>query len=256
MDNETQKRLSAQRIGGKKLGRILDDLLVLSKPGVSLATIEDRAQEYIKAAGGTPSFQTVEGYRWATCLCINDDVVHGIPTDYLLEADDVLTIDVGILFDGYHTDTAWTKRILSLDHKKIPGDPVDNFLEIGEKTLWEAIDTARIGNHIGHISQAIQEGIEGAGFSVIKSLVGHTVGKELHEMPQVPGYVKGAIERTPKLVPGMSLAIEIIYAEGKGEIIYSNNDGWTLTTKDGSLSGTFEHTVLITEEGPEVLTKA
>jgi methionyl aminopeptidase len=174
----------------------------------------------------------------------------------VLEAEDILTIDVGILFEGYHTDTAWTKRITAHDGNNLVDDAVDHFLKVGEETLWQAIDQARVGNHIGHISQAIQSGIESEGYSVIKTLVGHTVGKELHEMPQVPGYLKSSVTKTPKLVPGMTLAIEIIYAEGKGEIVYANNDGWTLTTKDGSLSATFEHTVLITEKGPEVLTKA
>lgn len=251
----TTEKIQAQREGGLKLGRILCDLLELAKPGVSLLTIESRSQEYIKAAGGTPSFQTVEGYSWSTCLCINEDVVHGIPTDYILQEDDVLTIDVGILYKGYHTDTAWTKIIKHPTSKIQNQTSIDTFLSVGEQTLWDSIAQARAGNHIGHISQATQRGIEGKGYSIVKSLVGHTVGKELHEKPQVPGFIHGDIQKTPLLVPGMTLAIEIIYAEGNGDIMYSNNDGWTLTTKDGSLSATFEHTILITDDEPEVLTR-
>lgn len=236
----------AQTIGGKKLGKILQDLLVMAKPGVSLVTLEERAQEFIKAAGGTPSFQTVEGYSWATCLCVNEDVVHGIPTEYVLEEDDILTIDVGMLYQGYHTDTAWTKRIQNSRTKIQNLNTIDDFLKVGEETLWKAIDQARAGNHIGHISQAIQQGVESAGFSVVKSLVGHTVGRELHEKPQVPGFIKGDISNTPLLKPGMTLAIEVIYAQGRGDITYANADGWTITTKDGSLSATFEHTILVT----------
>lgn len=256
MNNLNTDKIQAQRVGGGKLGNILQDLLELAKPGVSLSMIEERAQEYIKAAGGTPSFQTVDGYSWATCLCVNEDVVHGIPTDYLLQEEDILTIDVGILYKGYHTDTAWTKLITKNSSKNHLPTAVDAFLHVGEETLWKAIAVAKAGNHIGHISKAIQEGIEGPGYSVVKSLVGHTIGRELHEKPQVPGYLRGAIDKTPLLVPGMTIAIEVIYAQGRGEIIYANEDGWTLTMKDGSLSATFEHTILVTDNDPEVLTRA
>lgn len=252
--NEMQQRIAAQIAGGKKLGQILWQLLEISKPGVSLMSIETKAQELIRKAGGTPSFQTVQGYQWATCLCINDDVVHGIPTEYILEDGDVLTVDVGILYQDYHTDTAWTK-IVENPKTHIERQPlVEKFLKTGEQALWEAIDQARAGNHIGHISHTIQSSIEGAGYSVVKSLVGHTVGRQLHEKPQVPGYLRGKVELTPVLTPGMTLAIEIIYAEGRGDIAYANDDGWTLTTQDGSLSAVFEHTILVTDTAPQVLT--
>lgn len=255
MNNLNTEKIQSQREGGNKLGAILLDLLELAKPGVNLMTIEQRAQEYIKAAGGTPSFQTVEGYSWSTCLCVNDDVVHGIPTEYVLQEEDVLTIDVGMVYQGYHTDTAWTKVLRSPKSNIIPGNDIDTFLSVGKQTFWNAVNQARVGNHIGHISQEIQLGIEQGGYSVIKSLVGHTVGRELHEKPQVPGFIRGSLEKTPPLVAGMTLAIEIIYAQGSGDIIYANDDGWTLTTKDGSLSATFEHTILVTNDEPEVLTK-
>ncbi len=249
------EKIHAQREGGNKLGGILLDLLAIAKPGVSLMTIEERSQEYIKAAGGTPSFQTVEGYSWATCLCVNDDVVHGIPTSYVLQEEDVLTIDVGMIYKGYHTDTAWTKVLRTPKTTIVPGNDIDTLLSVGQQTFWNAVSQARAGNHIGHISQAIQQGIEQAGYSVVKSLVGHTVGRELHEKPQVPGFIRGALDKTPPLLPGMTLAIEVIYAQGSGDIMYANEDGWTLTTKDGSLSATFEHTILVTNDEPEVLTK-
>jgi methionyl aminopeptidase len=252
MDTE---KIQAQREGGKILGRILSDLLELAKPGTSLLTIEERAQEYIKAAGGIPSFQTVEGYRWATCLCVNEDVVHGIPVDYTLQQDDILTIDVGILYKGYHTDTAWTKAIGMPESTIEQNQEQMRFLKTGEDTLWKAIAVAKAGNHIGHISEVIQSQIEGAGYSIVKSLVGHTIGKELHETPHIPGYLRGSPLKTSLLTPGMTMAIEIIYAQGKGDIVYANNDGWTITTKDGSLSATFEHSVLITSNEPEVLTR-
>lgn len=248
-----KEKIDAQTEGGHKLGVILDKLLEKAQVGVSLLEIETDAQRLIKEAGGTPSFQTVDGYQWATCLCVDDVVVHGIPTEYVLNEGDVLTIDVGILYKGYHTDTAWTK-IVTTEKKKIETD-LQKFLDVGEQALWESVAQAKAGNHIGHISQATQQRIEEAGYSIVKSLVGHTVGKELHEEPQVPGYLKNSIESTPVLTDGMTIAIEVIYAQGKGTIVYSNDDGWTLATRDGSLSAVFEHTILIDGDNPRVLTR-
>ncbi len=258
-DNQKDK-IQAQIEGGQKLGIILDKLLDKSQVGVSLMEIELEAQRLIKEAGGTPSFQTVEGYRWATCLCIDDDVVHGIPTDYVLNEGDVLTVDVGILYKGYHTDTAWTKLVtsnLSKQESKKDSEKTDieKFLKVGEETLWASVAQAKAGNHIGDISLAIQEGIEAAGYSIVKALVGHTVGKELHEEPQVPGYLKGSLKATPELKDGMTLAIEVIYSAGSGTIVYANDDGWTIATRDGSLSAVYEHTILVEGNNPKVLTR-
>lgn len=254
--HDQSERIPAMTTGGRKLGTILVELLDASKPGVNLLEIEALAMKLIKSAGGSASFQTVEDYQWATCLCVNDDVVHGIPKNRVLQEGDVLTIDVGILFQGYHTDTAWTKIITAEPQTESHKPEVEKFLKTGEETLWKAIDKARAGNHIGDISRVIQQGIEGAGYNVVKSLVGHTVGKELHEKPHVPQYLRGTPEMSPLLVPGMTLAIEIIYAYGHGDIVYANDDGWTLTTKDRSLSAVFEHTILVNESGsPSVLTR-
>jgi methionyl aminopeptidase len=256
----SQEQKQAQIEGGQKLGSILAELLEKAQVGVSLLELEDLAQKRIEQAGGTPSFQTVEGYRWATCLCVDDVVVHGIPTDYVLNEGDVLTIDVGILYHGYHTDTAWTKIITSRakshqDKIKAKESDIERFLRIGEEALWKGISEAKQGNRIGHISRALQATIEGGGYSVVKSLVGHTVGRELHEAPQVPGFLKGKIEQTPLLTNGMTLAIEIIYAQGQGSIVYANDDGWTLATKDGSLASVFEHSIRIDGNDPQVLTR-
>lgn len=245
-------KIEAQAVGGKKLGSILKELLDIAEVGVSLLTIEDRAAKRIQEAGGSPSFLTVDGYKWATCLCVNDEVVHGIPKVYILKEQDLLTIDIGMLYQGFHTDTAWTKQINNSKVKTQNSN--DQFLFVGEKALWEAIAVCRAGNHIGHISDSIQKNIEGAGYSIVKTLVGHGVGTELHEKPQVPGYLKGPIEKTLRLEEGMTLAIEVIYAQGEGSIVYSSNDGWTLATRDHSLSAVFEHTILITNDFPTVLT--
>ena len=239
--------------GGAKLGAILQKLLDKAQPGVSLMDIETLADELIRQAGGEASFKTVKGYKWATCLCVNDVVVHGIPTDYVLKDGDVLTIDVGILYKGFHTDTAWTKEVES-QKSKVESE-IQEFLRAGEDALWKAIDQARVGNRIGHISQEIQKIVEGAGFGIVKTLVGHGVGRELHEAPQIPGFLKGPIEATPELVKGMTIAVEVIYAVGTGAVVYSNDDGWSIASRDGSLAAVFEHTIVITDGQPQVLTK-
>jgi methionyl aminopeptidase len=240
------------REGGKRLGAILDDLIDMVKPGVSLLDIEKKAQQGIAQAGGTPSFMTVGDYKWATCLCINDEVVHGIPTNRKLLEGDLFTIDVGMIYGGMHTDTAYTTYVSV--SPEVPGD-IKKFMDVGKITLTDAISKARAGNHIGDISKTIQSHIESAGYHIIKTLVGHGVGKILHEEPQIPGFLKTHVENTPLLINGQTIAIEIIYGLGTGSIVYANDDGWTISTRDGSLSAVFEHSVLVGEGEPEILTK-
>lgn len=250
----TSEEIEWMRENGKKIGKILQELLVMSVPGVSLQEIEDQTQKRIKEEGGVPSFSTVGDYKWATCLCINEQVVHGIPSSYVLKDGDVLTIDTGMIYKGFHSDTAWSKIIgdtQSEDRKR-----KERFLRVGEEALWKAISVAVAGNRVGHISQAIQQTVEGAGYSVVKDLTGHGVGKSLHEEPMIPEYVRGNIERTPLLTPGMTLAIEVIYAEGKGNIVYGSDDGWMLESRDRSLTASFEHSIAIGEHKTTVLTKA
>jgi len=242
----TPEELVLMREGGKKLGVILQDLLEFSKTGVTLLDIDAHADKRIGESGGTASFKTVRGYKWATCLCVNDVVVHGIPTNYKLKDGDIFTIDVGMLYKGFHTDTAWTKII---------GGGTNEFLRVGEEALWKAIEQAILGNHIGHISKALEDTIVGAGFNIVKSLVGHGVGKALHEEPQIPGFLRGKIEDTPALQEGMTIAIEAIYAMGSGEVNYDHPDGWTVATRDHSRAAVFEHTLAIGAARPVVLTK-
>jgi len=250
---KTPEEIAIMREGGKKLGKILLELLEQSKPGVVLMDLEQYARRRIAEEGGEPSFTTVEGYPYVTCLCINEEVVHGMPSSRILHNGDIFTIDIGMVYQGLHTDTAWTKLIGDGGEER---QQKEAFLAVGEKTLWEAIKAAKAGNHIGHISQVIQQNIESAGYSVVKELTGHAVGKLLHEEPMIPGFVRGDIFKTPELIPGMTIAIEIIYAAGKGSIVYSaNNDGWTLESKDRSSTACFEHTVAIGTHKTSVLTK-
>lgn len=253
---KTPQEITAMREGGKKLAAIRDMLLKESVPGTSLFTLEDHAQTMIRQAGGEPSFSTVEDYQWATCFCINEQVVHGIPRDYPLKEGDIFTIDIGMIYKGFHTDTAWTKII---GKQPVIKDQAykekERFLEVGKKGLESAIKAAKPDNRVGDISRAIQTVIEDAGLSVITSLTGHGVGKRLHEDPLIPGFIRGSIERTPLLTSGMTLAIEVIYTKGKSSIVYDADDGWTLATKDRSWTAVFEHSIAITDRGTIVLTE-
>jgi len=231
--------------GGAKLGVILKELLDASKIGVSLLDIEGLAMKRMKESGGEPSFTTVEDYKWATCLCINDVIVHGIPTEKKLRDGDVFTIDIGMIYKGFHTDTAWTKIVQS--QKSQVKSENEKFLETGKEALRQAIAVVKPGNRIGHISQTIQKIVEGSGYGVVKSLVGHGVGEELHMPPQISGVLKGTVDSTLPLVSGMTLAIEIIYTMGNPAVYYVNDDGWSIATRDHSLSAVFEQTIVVTD---------
>ncbi len=222
--------------------KVLDNI----KPGVSQLELEELAASQIQKSGAAPSFKTVPGYNWATCITVNDEVVHGIPKDYKLQEGDIVGIDLGVFWQGFHTDAAWT---IQVGNKKDPRK--EKFLQVGEKALNKAIGQAQVGNRVGNISASIQDTVEEAGFSVVRALVGHGVGRRLHEEPEVPGFITD--NPSPTLKEGMTLAIEVIYAMGSPEVAKSD-DNWTIVTRDGSLAGLFEATVAITESGPIVLT--
>jgi methionyl aminopeptidase len=254
IQRKTQEEIALMREGGEKLGNILVQLLDFSQPGISNNEIEALAVELIAQTGGEASFKTVKGYGWATCLCVNEIVVHGVPSSYILLNGDILTIDIGLLYKGFHTDTAWTK-IIGVDTSK-EKEQKEKFLQVGRETLFKAIGLSRIGNRIGDLSLSNQTIIEGAGYSVVKSLVGHGVGRELHEDPQIPNYLRGDRENTYQFRGGETIAIEPIYAQGNGSVVYENTDGWSIATRDRSLSAVFEHTIAISEAGPVILTQA
>jgi len=260
MNSKSPDAISRMTEGGKLLSQILHQLLDAVQPGGIPLEVDKLAKQLIAQVGGSPSFMTVNNYQWATCISVNEGVVHGVPTTTPFNVGDVVGVDVGLLYKGYHTDTSWTKIVQKSIHSASSGQEfkiennAEKFLRTGEQALKTAITKAIAGNRIGHISQAIQETVEGAGYSVVESLVGHGIGTKLHESPQVPGVLTRPIEKTPLLQVGMTIAIEVIYAAGQPEIMYGNSDGWTLVTKDGSLSGLFEQTVLITDSAPRIIT--
>lgn len=259
--NKDEEKLARMQKGGRLLATIRETLLSEIKVGTTGQDIDQLADKLIKKAGGEPSFKMVPGYRWATCICTNDIVVHGVPTIKPFVPGDVVGIDVGMYYQGFHTDTAWTVAVESRQEAplrlRFAGQAgsrnIDEFLKTGEQALNLAIDQARVGNHVGHISKAIQHTIEQAGFSVVRSLVGHGVGRKLHEEPEIPGFLKQKIEETPRLKLGMTMAIEVIYAYGKPDIVFEK-DGWTIRTKDGKIAGLVEQTVAISQKGPLILT--
>ncbi len=244
---KTADEIAIMAEGGKKLARVKKLLSEAVVPGVSALGIENLANELIKKEGAEASFKRVPGYSWATCISVNEGLVHGIPKrEMVFKSGDLVSVDVGVYFKGFHTDTSVTVGI-DLD------GTTQKFLSTGREALKKSIAQVKVGKHIWDISRAMQEVVEDAGYSVIRSLVGHGVGRELHEEPQIPCFVPGRVEESPKIVPGMVLAVEVMYALGssKTEIL---EDGWTIGMADGKISALFEETVAVTEEGSRVLT--
>lgn len=250
---KTPSEQESMRKGGKILGSALMEVMNTVKVGVSEKEMDSLAEKLIRKQGGKPGFMEVPGYKHTVCAATNEVVVHGIPSTYIYKKGDVVCIDCGVYLDGLHTDMAETVLIPGDD--EIDNKKKQHFLDTGKKALKEAIAVIKPGNRIGHISQIIQDIVEGEGYSVVRNLVGHGVGRDLHEEPEVPGYLAFAVNKTPLLKPGMTIAVEVIYNMGKPEVEYANRDGWTIRSQDGSLSAVFERTVLVTENGSEVLTK-
>ena len=243
--------------GGKKLKRVLNETLTRVTPGISAYEIDQFADNLIKKEGAEASFKRVKGYHWASCICVNDCVVHGIPhKEIVLEENDVVTVDLGIYYRGFHTDMSWTVRVNKSNQKlgSKKNDEIDRFLKTGEQALENAIAQVKLGNRIGHISQAIQNTIEPDGYRVVEELVGHGVGRKLHEDPEISGLLLKPLSKTSELKIGMTLAIEAIYVLGKPDVYVDEADGWTIRTKDGTIASCFEKTIAVTRDGLLVLT--
>ncbi len=256
IDIKKPDEIAAMREGGRILAAVLSEVVVHIKPGVTESEIDSLAEKLILEKGAAPGFKKVKGYHHAICVSTNDVVVHGVPTHYAYKEGDVAGIDCGVFYKGFHTDMAETILVSTNNNQQTTiNKEKEKFLETGKLALEEAIKQVRPGNRIGHISKTIQDIVEKTGgYSIVRSLVGHGVGRELHEAPEVPGFLLDPIEKTPLLRPGMTIAIEVIYNMGSREVVYKGSDGWTIATKDGSISGVFERTVLITEKEPEILT--
>ncbi len=249
MDDKTKKKIEIMQRAGAILGQVMDEIVVFVKEGVTELDVDRLAERRILELGGEPGFKKVEGYKHTICASTNDVVVHGIPQNRKLENGDVFGFDCGVYLEGFHTDMAESVIVGEGDSGKV------KFLDVGKKALFKAISEAKPGNHVGNISKVMQEGIEGNGYSIVRSLVGHGVGKELHEEPEIPGYLERSIDKTPQLYRGMTLAIEVIYNMGKADVVFEGSDDWTIVSEDGSLAGLFERTIYIDDNGPKLITK-
>ncbi len=230
------------------LGRVRQLLYEYTQVGVTPAAIELQARKLIQAEGGELSFTKVPGYRWATCINLNSSIVHGIPTSTTpLKSGDLVTVDVGVYYRGYHTDAAFSKVVGNITKEQA------RFLRAGQEGLRNAINSVKPGNFVGDISLAMQSTITKYGYNVTRELTGHGVGRELHEEPMISNLVVSPREKTPLLAEGQTLAIEIIWVQGK-PALFLEEDGWTIATRDGKLSAVLEETVVVTQDGCSILT--
>jgi methionyl aminopeptidase len=242
---KSQQEIETMARAGSVVAQTLALLEEHIEPGITTGELDAIADEFIRSHGGEPTFKGYKGYPAATCLSPNSMVVHGIPGKTKLESGDILSVDVGVTLDDFVADSAWTFPVgdISADAQRL--------LDTCEAALYAGIEQARAGHSIGDISQAVQSVTEAAGFSVIRSLVGHGVGRSMHEDPQVPNFVSSY--RGPELVEGMTIAIEPMITAGAADV-YVHDDDWSISASDGSLSAHFEHTVAVTAAGPRILT--
>lgn len=245
---KTSEELAIMAEGGVKLARVKGKLEKEIKVGMDALTIENLATELIVKEGAKPSFKMVPGYSWTTCVNVNEGIVHGIPKkDMVFEAGDIVSVDVGLFYKGFHTDTSFSVGI-QVDEAK------SKFLDTGREALRLAIKEATPGKKILDISKAIEKTLKRGSYSPVRALVGHGVGRDLHEEPQIPCFAderyRGA---SYEIREGMVLAIEVMYSEGSGDVKLEN-DGWTISSSDGTITALFEETVAVTKQGPKVLT--
>ena len=234
--------------GGRILAETVEALRAAVRPGVTTAELDEIAERFIRSHdGATPAFKGLYGFPGSVCASINNEIVHGIPSRRrTLQAGDIISLDVGVRYQGFYTDSATTVAV-----GEVPPESL-RLLEVTQAALAAGIDAAQPGNHLGDIGAAVQGVVESAGFSVVKDLVGHGIGVEFHEKPQVPNY--GKAKRGMKLSPGLTIAIEPMVNVGSPDT-REMPDRWTIVTADGSRSAHFEHTVAITEQGPRILTQ-
>jgi methionyl aminopeptidase len=232
-------------LAGRLVAETIAHVGAALRPGITTGELDDIAGEFIREAGGIPTSEGYKGYPRAICISANEIIVHGIPGAYEVGEGDVVTIDVGVTLDGYIADSAYTFGVGELDPE------ARRLLDVAEEALDAGIAEARAGNRVGDVSHAVQVVVEEAGFAVVRSLVGHGVGRYYHEDPHIPNF--GEPGRGPRLSEGMTIAIEPMITAGTSEVLVAD-DGWTISTADGSLSAHFEHTVAVTGDGPRILT--
>ncbi|HDH04614.1 MAG TPA: type I methionyl aminopeptidase [Nitrospirae bacterium] len=241
-DDEIKRMAESCRI----VAEVLEGIKKNIAPGVATEELDEFAESFILSKGARPAFKGYRGYPASVCTSVNEQVVHGIPSSTKLRNGDIISLDIGVCYKGFYGDAAVTVPVGSVDKQ------AGKLLLVTEKALKIGLEKSVAGNRLSDVSFAIQEYVESEGFSVVRNFVGHGIGRELHEEPQVPNFGKPG--EGPRLLPGMTLAIEPMVNAGDWEVVILN-DGWTAVTKDKSLSAHFEHTVAITKNGLNILTK-
>ncbi|MGN0988187.1 MAG: type I methionyl aminopeptidase [Otoolea sp.] len=242
---KSSREIELMREAGRILAKTHEELEKSLKPGMSTWDIDRIGEEIIRSYGCIPSFKNYNGYPASICVSVNDEVVHGIPhKKHYIQEGDIVSLDAGVIYKGYHSDAARTHGIGEIS------DEARKLIDVTRQSFFEGIKFAKPGNHLNDISSAIQKYAESFGYGVVRDLVGHGIGSHLHEDPEVPNFArkrKGIL-----LQPGMTLAVEPMINAGSYEVVWMDDD-WTVVTEDGSLSAHYENTILITENGPEIL---
>ena len=243
---KSEREIELMREAGRILAKVHEELGKELKAGMSTKEIDRICEQLIRGYGCIPSFLNYEGFPASVCVSINDEVVHGIPNKHrYIQEGDIVSVDTGVIWKGYQSDAARTHMIGEVTPQ------ARKLVEVTEQSFFEGIKYAKAGNHLNDVSSAIQAYAESFGFGVVRDLVGHGIGTEMHEAPEIPNFATR--RKGIKLVAGMTLAIEPMITAGRYDVVWDNDDGWTVTTEDGSLASHYENTILITDGDPEIL---
>lgn len=242
---KSEREIELMREAGRILAKVHEELGRTLVPGMSTKEIDRMCEDMIRSHGCVPSFLNYQGFPASVCISINDEVVHGIPDKHrYLEEGDIVSLDTGVIWKGYQSDAARTHMI-----GEVSGE-ARKLVEVTQQSFFEGIKYAKAGNHLNDISKAIQEYAESFGFGVVRDLVGHGIGTEMHEAPEIPNFAQR--RKGIRLAAGMALAIEPMITAGRYDVVWED-DGWTVVTEDGSLASHYENTILITDGEPEIL---
>ena len=243
---KSAREIELMREAGRLLSEVHDELAAFVKPGISTKDIDKLGEKLIRERGCIPNFLNYNGYPASICVSVNDEVVHGIPNKHrILQDGDIVSLDAGLIYKGYHSDAARTHAVGTISKE------AQQLIDVTRQSFFEGIKYAKAGNRLHDISNAIAAYAESFGYGVVRDLVGHGIGTALHEDPQIPNFKQ--LRRGMKLMPGMTLAIEPMINAGTWEVCWLDDD-WTVVSEDGSLSAHYENTVLITDGEPEILT--
>ena len=242
---KTKHEIELMAAAGRLLASVISGMRAACEPGITTGELDRIADRLIREGGARPGFLGYQDYPKSTCISVNDEVVHGIPGRRVVKDGDIVSLDLGLVLDGFWADMGCTVPVGKVSQEAL------RLVRVTEESFWAGVEQARPGNRLGDISAAIQAHVEANGYSVVRQFVGHGIGREMHEDPQVPNF--GTAHTGPELRAGMTLAIEPMVNAG-GYDVYIKPDGWTVMTADGRLSAYYEHTVAITVDGPRVLT--